>query len=96
MYIKQFHKVLKQIQTLVYLNMKDYPAMEAEIFSHSNWSVIGLSMLLQKFLYDKCTEEYVEKREENSGYKVPGIELFGLLLAVLRKVRGLGGWLAIL
>ena len=80
-YIRGFTEVLDQIQSLVELNVVDYPAMEVEIFSHSN--VMELSALLPGFLYEKFSNVYVEERKLKNTENIPGRKSFQLLRDML-------------
>ena len=81
-FIKKFSEVLEQIQSLVDLNKKNFPAMETEIYSHTN--VMSLSALLPIFLYTKFSDRYVRRQQSIDGEQVSGKEAFQLLLKVLK------------
>lgn len=80
-YIRGFTEVLDQIQSLVDLNVIDYPDMELEIFSHSN--VMELSALLPGFLYEKFSNAYVEERKLKNTENILGKKSFQLLRDML-------------
>ncbi len=80
-YIRGFTEVLDQIQSLVDLNVIDYPDMEVEIFSHSN--VMELSALLPGFLYEKFSNAYVEERKLKNTENILGKKSFQLLRDML-------------
>ena len=82
-FIRGFGEVLDQIQSLVELNVKDYPAMKNEIFSHTN--VMELSSLLPEYIFVKFTEDYVKVREEYGGEHIPGNQSFSMLLSLLKQ-----------
>lgn len=81
-FIKGYVEVLEQVQSLVDLNVEDYPSMENEIFSHSN--VMDLSALLPRFLQDEFAEKYVKDRDSNGLETVSGKRAFHLLLTIMK------------
>ena len=82
-YIKGFCEILDQIQSLVDLNNKDYPAMSNEIFSHTN--VMSLSTLLPDYLYHKFSDKYVKACGDYEAEHIPGEESFLLLVRMMKK-----------
>lgn len=81
-FIRGYVEVLEQVQSLVDLNVEDYPSMENEIFSHSN--VMDLSALLPRFLQEEFAEKYVQDRDTNGLETVSGKRAFQLLLNIMK------------
>ena len=81
-FVTGFCEVMDQLQTLVNLNVNDYPTIGNDIFSHSN--VMDLSALLPRFLYEDFASTYIKKREITGSESIPGKKAFDILHDNLR------------
>ena len=82
-YVKSFCEVLDQISSLVEVNKKDFPLMNAEVYSYNN--SMELANLLPEFLFRNFTSSYVVESSKCDDNCLSGKRTFDVLVDCLRR-----------
>ena len=82
-FVKSFCEIVDQIGSMVELNVKDYPNMQAEVFSYNN--VIEIAKLLPEFIFSGFSREYVRESSKRSEECLSGEESFNVLMKHLKQ-----------